>query len=162
MTGPTVATIAPDGTILVLEAGNPTAKPTPIPSRLQAFNLGANAIPFFTKQPDPYFLTLTATPNDQWQYLDIAAEYSGLLYVLSYNENTFLYRLDIYDPTQAGTTPIATTQHFNAAKLTVDFWRNVYTLNYEVLQLPEPGITEPTVSLWVPTDSYTGANGMPA
>ena len=162
MTGPTVATIAPDGTILVLEAGNPTAKPTPIPSRLQAFNLGANAIPFFAKQPDPHFLTLTATPNDQWQYLDIAAEYSGLLYVLSYNQNTFLYRLDIYDPTQADTTPIATTQHINAAKLTVDFWRSVYTLNYEVLQLPGPGITEPTVSLWVPTDAHTGANGRPA
>jgi hypothetical protein len=162
MTGPTVATIAPDGTILVLEAGDPNAKPTPIPSRLQAFNLGANAIPFFTKQPDPYFLTLTATPNDQWQYLDIAAEYSGFLYVLSYNQNTFLYRLDIYDPTQADTTPIATTQHINAAKLTVDLWRNVYTLNYEVLQLPGPGITEPTVSMWVPTASHTGANGMPA
>jgi hypothetical protein len=163
MTAPAVATIAPDGTILVLEAGDPNATPTPIPSRLQGFNLGANAIPFFTNQPDPYFLTLTATPNDQgWQYLDITAEYSGLLYVLSYNENTFLYRLDIYDPTQAGHTPIATTQHINAAKLTVDFWRNVYTLNYEVLQLPGPGITEPTVSLWVPTDSHTGAKGMPA
>ena len=85
-----------------------------------------------------------------------------MLYVLSYNENTFLYRLDIYDPTQADTTPIATTQHINAAKLTVDFWRSVYTLNYEVLQLPGPGITEPTVSLWVPTDSHTGANGRPA
>ena len=163
MTAPAVATIAPDGTILILEAGDPNATPTPIPSRLQAFNLGANAIPFFAKQSDPYFLALTATPNDQgWQYLDIAAEYSGLLYVLSYNENTFLYRLDIYDPTQLGTTPIATTQHINAAKLAVDFWRNVYTLNYEVLKLPGPGITEPTVSLWVPTDAYTGANRMPA
>jgi hypothetical protein len=163
MTTPAAATVAPDGTILVLEAGDPNAKPTPIPSRLQAFNLGANAIPFFTKQSAPYFLTLTATPNDQgWQYLDIAAEYTGLLYVLSYNDNTFLYRLDIYDPTQVGTTPISTTQDINAAKLTVDFWRNVYTLNYEVLQLPGPGITEPTVSLWVPTDSHTGANSTPA
>src|SRR5262249_15940105 len=133
------------------------------PSRIQAFNLGANAIPFFTKQPDPHFLTLTATTNDQgWQYLDIAAEYSGFLCVLSYNENTFLYRMDIYHPTQPHTTPIPTTQPINAAKLTVDFWRNVYTLNYEVLQLPGPGITEPTVSLWVPTDSCTGANCMPA
>jgi hypothetical protein len=55
MTAPAVATVAPDGTILVLEAGDPTATPTPIPSRLQAFNLGANAIPFFAKQPDPQF-----------------------------------------------------------------------------------------------------------
>jgi hypothetical protein len=165
MTAPRVATIAPDGTILVLEAGDPNANP-PIASRIQAFNLGANAVPFFPKQvdpstglPAPYFLTLTATPSDQgWQYLDIAAEYSGFIYVLSYNENTFLYRMDIYHPTQAGTAPISTTQHINAAKLTVDFWRNVYTLNYEVLHLPGPGITEPTVSLWVPTNSCTGAN----
>jgi hypothetical protein len=110
-------------------------------------------------QLDPHFLTRTATSNDQgWQYLDMAAEYSGFLYVLSYNENTFLYRMDIYHPTQEDTAPISTTQHSNAAKLTVDFWRNVYTLNYEVLQLPGNGITEPTVSLWVPTGSCTGAN----
>jgi hypothetical protein len=48
------------------------------------------------------------------------------------------------------------------AEGTVDFWRNVHTLNYEVLHLPGPGITEPTVSLWVPTNSCTGANCMPA
>jgi hypothetical protein len=31
-------------------------------------------VPFFPKQLEPYFLTLTAAPNDQgWQYLDIAA-----------------------------------------------------------------------------------------
>jgi len=64
--------------------------------------------------------------------------------------------MDIYHPTQEGTEPISTTQHINAAKLTVDFWRNVYTLNYEVLQLPGSGITEPTVSLWVPTNFCSG------
>jgi len=28
----------------------------------------------------------------------------------------------------------------NAAKLTVDFWRNVYTLNYDVLRLRAAGL----------------------
>ena len=63
-------------------------------------------------------------------------------------------RLDIYHPGQDGTAPIATTQNMNAAKLTVDFWRNVYTLNYDVLRLPGggfPGMTEPSVSLWQPS-----------
>jgi hypothetical protein len=131
----------------------------PIPSRIQAFDLGANPVRFFVKQPVPYFLTLTETPNDEgWRYLDLAVEYSGFLYVLSYNENTFVYRLDIYHPTQEGTQPISTTENINAAKLTVDFWRNVYTLNYEVLQLPRPGVTEPTVSLWTPINACTGVN----
>ncbi len=39
---------------------------------------------------------------------------------------------------------------FNAAKVTVDYWRNVYSLNYEVLTfkgaLPSNGVTEPSVS----------------
>ena len=63
-------------------------------------------------------------------------------------------RLDIYHSGQDGTAPIATTQNMNAAKLTVDFWRNVYTFNYGVLRLPGggfPGMTEPSVSLWQPS-----------
>jgi len=63
-------------------------------------------------------------------------------------------RLDTYHSGQDGTAPIATTQNMNAAKLTVDFWRNVYTLNYDVLRLPGgglPGMTEPSVSPWQPS-----------
>jgi hypothetical protein len=47
----------------------------------------------------------------------------------------------------------------NAARLTVDFWRNVYTLNYDVLRLPGgafPGLTEPSVSLWTPSTAQLG------
>ena len=110
----------------------------------------------FTKQSSPYSLTLGATdPAQGWQYLDLAVEYTGYLYVLSYNQTSFKYRLDIYHPEQADTNPISTTQNINAARLTVDFWRSVYTLNYEVLQLPggaAAGLTEPSVSLWAPCD----------
>ncbi len=58
--------------------------------------------------------------------------------------------------------PVSTTTNINAAKLAVDFWRNVYTLNYEVLPLSGPGRTEPTVSLWVPSQSCTGADCVPS
>jgi hypothetical protein len=81
-------------------------------------------------------------------------EYTGYLYVLSYNIGSNRYRLDVYHPGQATTNPITTTFDVNADKLTVDFWRNVYTLNYEVLRLPGgavPPITEPSVSLWTPS-----------
>lgn len=144
---PVASAISPDGVILILEAGN---------NRIQAFDLGANPVRHFTKQSSPYSLTLGATdPAQGWQYLDLAVEYTGYLYVLSYNRTTFVYRLDIYHPQQTDTNPISTTQNVNAARLTVDFWRSVYTLNYEVLQLPggaAAGLTEPSVSLWTPCD----------
>jgi hypothetical protein len=159
VTNPQHAAVAPDGTVLVLEAGDPIHG---IPSRVQAFNLAVNPVRFFAKQASPYFLPLTETPNDRgWAYLDLAVEYTGFIYVLSYNENNFDYRLDIYHPSQTGTKPIATTTQVNAGKIAIDFWRNVYTLNYEVLARPTPGLAEPSVSLWVPSRSCIGANCTP-
>ncbi len=143
--GPVAAAISPDGVILVLEALN---------NRIQAFDVGANPVQLFQQQTSRYFLELTATAGADTEYLDLAVEYTGYLYVLSRSQSTNLYRLDIYHPGQDGTAPIATTQNMNAAKLTVDFWRNVYTLNYDVLRLPGggfPGMTEPSVSLWQPS-----------
>jgi hypothetical protein len=143
---PRAAAISPDGVILILEAGNN--------NRLQAFDLGGNAVQFFKKQKSPYFLNLTDTAGGDTVYLDLAVEFTGYLYVLSFDQGTNDYRLDIYHPLQDGSHPISTTHDVNAARLTVDFWRNVYTLNYEVLRLPNggsPDITEPSVSLWVPT-----------
>lgn len=161
LTFPVGAVIAQDGTILVVEAGNTSVTPA-IPNRIQALDLGGNAVRYFTGQAQPYFLTLDATPNTAgWVHLDIVSEFSGLLYVLSYNTNTFVYRLDIYHPAQSSTTPISTTPNVNAGKLVVDVWRNVYTLNYEPLVLSAPGIVEPSVSLWAPSNSCVGVNCTP-
>ena len=142
---PTVTTITSDGVILILESGN---------NRIHAVDLSSNPIRHFLKQPVPYFLNFSATGGSGTQYLDIAVEFSGLIYVLSVSNS--VYRLDIYDPNQSGTNPLSTTMGFNAAKLVVDYWRNVYSLNYEVLRLPDgslpaSGITEPSVSQWIPT-----------
>ncbi len=138
---PIAASISPDGVILVLEDNN---------NRIQAFDVGGNPVPYFTHQNPPYYLQLTTTIDND--YLDLAVEFSGYLYVLS-KDGSNVHRLDIYHPSQTGTRPICTTMNVNAAKLTVDFWRGVYTLNYEVLRLPSgdiPSFTEPSVSLWVP------------
>lgn len=75
--------------------------------------------------------------------------------MLSYNQGMSQYRLDLYHPDQSDNQPIATTLGVNAARLTVDLWRNVYTLNYEALSLPgggppPSGLTEPSVSQWTP------------
>jgi hypothetical protein len=143
ITSPAAAAISPDGAILVLEGGN---------NRIQAFDLGGNPVQFFKNQSVAYFLQLNATEGNT--YLDLAVEFTGYLYVISADANNN-HRLDIYHPTQIGTRPICTTLNVNAAKLTVDFWRRVYTLNYEVLQLPNnggiPAFTEPSVSQWLPT-----------
>lgn len=148
---PVASAVSADGVILVLEAGN---------NRIQALDLGANPVRHFNKLSgpgsSPYSLTLGGTdPTQGWLYLDLAVEYTGFMYVLSFNQNSFVYRLDIYHPDQADNRPIATTMDINAARLTVDFWRNVYTLNYEVLRLPNgnaAALTEPSVSLWTPCD----------
>ena len=146
---PVAAAISSDGVILVLESGN---------NRIQAFDLGGNPVRHFPAQTgpgaSPYSLTLGGTDPKTWEYLDLAVEYTGYLYVLSYDRTSFIYRLDIYHPRQSGNQPISTTSGVNAARLTVDYWRNVYTLNYELVTLPNntpAGLTEPSVSLWVPS-----------
>lgn len=150
---PAAAAISADGVILILEAGN---------NRIQALDIGGNPVQHFTKLSgagsSPYFLPLTAT-DQRWTYLDMAVEYTGYIYVLSYRPDTFVYQLDIYHPQQSNSQPIATTTAINAARLVVDFWRNVYTLNYEVLTLPNGSsadLTEPSVSLWTPCDLGQG------
>ena len=141
---PVALSISPDGVILVLEDGFYN-------NRIQAFDLGGNPVRYFKNQDSPYFLELPATMNRI--YLDLAVEFAGYLYVLSTDSNN-VHRLDIYHRLQTGTKPIATTLNLNAAKLTVDYWRRVYALNYEVLRLPNgniPEFTEPSVSVWLPT-----------
>jgi hypothetical protein len=142
--GPTVATITADGVVLIVESGN---------NRIHAVDAFGNPVRHFTNQAEPYFLPLTATGGNETQYLDIAAEFSGLIYLLSVSNS--VYRLDIYAPDASGTTPLSTTQNLNAAKVTVDYWRNVYSLNYEVLTvdgaIPASRVTEPSISKWLPT-----------
>jgi len=162
VTAPTAAAVAPDGTILVLEAGDSQASPL-VPARIQALDIGGNPKRFFGSPPTAYTLELTETPNTAgWVYLDLAVEYGGLIYVLSHLQGT--YRLDIYQPGQAGTVPLCTTTGVNAANIAVDFWRNLYALNYEVIPVQgggTPGFTEPSISLWVPNNSCTGVNCSP-
>lgn len=144
MRSPVAAAVSSDGVILVLEGSDGN-------NRIQAFDTGGNAVPYFGKQQRPYFLQLATASNAL--YLDLAVEYSGYLYVLSRGDND-VHRLDIYHAGQAGAAPICSTVGINAARLAVDFWRSVYTLNYEVLRLPDGSIpatlTEPSISLWVP------------
>ena len=92
--------------------------------------------------------------------VDLSVESQGYLYVLKYlspASGPVLpsdYRLDIYNPDGTFLTQVA---GLAAASLHVDLWRNVFTLNCEIL--PGSGRTEPSVSQWIPSTPHVGAAG---
>lgn len=140
------ATITKDGTLLMLENGN---------SRIQAFDFGGNPVRYFINALTPYFLPLTEMPASAgWRHLDIQAEIGGLLYVLSSNTQTGHYRLSIYDKASQLQQALSVTEGIFAARIGLDHWRDLYTLNYQPITVQgsgaQPAITEPSVSLWTP------------
>jgi hypothetical protein len=95
--------------------------------------------------------------SDTLEYLDLACEPEGFIYVLSYvrpGDKRSDYRLDIYNPdgTHLARTPKegTTADGVNAAKITVDHWRTLFTLNYERISGPG-GRPEPSISQWSPS-----------
>ncbi len=85
-------------------------------------------------------------------YLDIAVEAKGYIYVLSKTAESGakpVYRLDIYNPD--GSVLLKEPQTgVNAAKLTVDQWRTMFTLNLDKFLGPDTR-TEPGISTWIPS-----------
>ncbi len=84
--------------------------------------------------------------------VDLSIEPKGYLYILKYLApvsgavQASDYRLDIYNPDGTFLTQVA---GLAAARLHVDLWRNLFTLNYEILA--GSGRTEPSVATWVPS-----------
>jgi hypothetical protein len=91
-------------------------------------------------------------------YLDVAVESKGFIYVLSYTKpksgplKPGDYRLDIYNPDGTPVSADAASHNgiVNGARMTVDQWRTLFTLNYEQM-LGASGRPEPTISQWIPT-----------
>ena len=132
-----VAVAVRDATILILEDGN---------QRIQAVDVSGNPVMLFDNGTSSI---VTLQPESGVTYLDLGVEGLGYMYVLSFvNEGTAVddYRLDIYDPQGAFLTR---TTGVAAARLAVDTFRNVYTLNYEVVA-NAPRI-EPSLSQWNPS-----------
>ena len=96
-------------------------------------------------------------------YLDVGVEAKGFIYVLSYQGTGSApsdYHLDIYNPdgTWLSRTPAnAGDPGVNGARMIVDQWRNLYTLNYEAILGPN-NRTEPSVSTWIPSTPTGGGN----
>jgi len=138
MQGPRAITVTADGTLLVLEDQN---------LRIQAFDITGNPIKYFGGQSSAVASLKAQTTRTR--YLDIGVEADGYIYVLLYTNDGSRpddYAMDIYEPD--GSWLVRTTG-VTAARMTVDLWRNVYTLNYETIYGPT-NKPEPSVSIWVP------------
>ncbi|WP_128647480.1 hypothetical protein [Pseudovibrio denitrificans] len=103
--------------------------------------------------------------DDSTRYVDFALEAKGYIYVLSYQNDGgarvphTAYSLDIHKPN--GEFLVRTPdpklhadpekmEFVAAARLVLDPFRNVFTLDYSSFQGPN-GRTEPGVSTWIPT-----------
>ena len=138
--GPVLAALDPDGTILVLENGN---------RRIQAFDLNGNSAPIFPN--NAYFVPLKDQPVRQ--YLDFAVEFKGYMFVLSIVDSggDDVFTLDIYQPTGEW---LAATTGFEAQRIAVNYRRDIFAQNSQVLTLPDstlPPRTEPSISHWIPS-----------
>ncbi|MFC6706671.1 hypothetical protein [Flexivirga alba] len=139
---PALTCIRPDQTILVLEARN---------ERIQAFSRGGHPVPAFPGTPTPYWVPLVphAPKGASVVYLSLSADVAGYAYVLSQNGNGYDpsdFHLDIYTPTGQH---LVHQQGLVAGGLTVDLWRNIYTLNFQQIAGPG-GRTEPSLSEYLP------------
>lgn len=84
------------------------------------------------------------------RYLDLAVENKGYVYVLmEVGNSTPVFMLDIYNP-DGSVLLTEPQQGVNAARLTVDQWRTLFTLNYDLFLGPNQR-TEPGISTWIPS-----------
>jgi hypothetical protein len=135
--GPVALALAPFDSILVLENLN---------RRIQALDVFGNPLPYF---PDERATLPLVSEDRAPTYLDLAVDFEGYLYVLLYlGSGTEIsdYRLDLYAPDGAY---LSGTPGVNAARIAVDRWRSVYTLDYSTLLGPGQR-TEPGVSVYAP------------
>jgi len=134
--GPVALSLSPSGQVLVLEAIN---------ARIQAVDVYGNPVGYFNGDA---CLALPAQ-SQAVTYLDLAVDHAGYLYVLLYlgqGDAPADYRVDVHAPDGRY---LSTSVGVNAARIAVDRWRNLYTLNYE--SFPGPGQrTEPGISVYIP------------
>ncbi|MBI1771872.1 MAG: hypothetical protein HYR68_05920 [Burkholderiales bacterium] len=125
-------------------------------TNVQTFLVQKNASGSLEGQQLIATMALKKEADENLEYLDIACEPEGFIYVLSYlrpGDTAKAYRLDIYNPDGSHLTRTPKNPDepgVNAAKIAVDHWRTLFTLNYESYSGPG-GRTEPSISQWAPS-----------
>ncbi len=169
LSSPVAIAITHDGVVLILEGAA---------FRIAAFDLNGNPVAYFEASassrrsfiqgpfadaPDPYRLPL----DDTLTYLDLAVDGAGQMYVLSYSGDGAApsdYRVDVLTPSGQ---PVTTTTGVNVPRFAVDYWRSLFTGNFDALADsasgqpridPALGVAEPSVSRFDPFNP-TGTGG---
>jgi hypothetical protein len=140
---PAGVAVTPNGTVLILENATETSE-----GRVQAMDYLGDPVNAFEGGTSPY-LRLKAE-QDKVTHLDVASEVGGYIYVLKYlgeGGRVQDYRLDIYAPNGLF---VSQTVAVNAGKMCVSLWRELFTLNFNIVAGPW-GRTEPSVSEWIPS-----------
>lgn len=140
-----------DGVIIVLEAGA---------NRMQAFDVNGSPVEYFGSGAEKSSLQQMHGSTSDTR-LSIGVDGSSYLYVLSYTGSGSAasnYRIDVY---KADGTFIVAPTGINAAAFDVDYWRNLFALNYAVVTTtdgttpytdPTLGRVQPSLSIFVPSN----------
>lgn len=148
-----------NGIVLVLEQG---AK------RIQAFNTAGAPTQYFTPNgSDPsYYLDLSEHLGDT-TFLGFGVDGTGYIFVHGYNgdgSSPDQYGISVYNTVGENVVPFA--NNINAAGMTVDYWRDVFTQDFVPVQqssggayIGPNGYAQPAVSIWIPN---TPGNASPA
>lgn len=126
---------------------------------LSAFDTEGNPVPRFAGGAST--VALRTEGSAVVRVVDVSVESRNYVFVLKYLAPrsgavpASAYRLDIHNPDGSFLTQVA---GLAAAALHVDLWRNVFTLNYEIVV--GSGRTEPSVSKWIPS-TPPGLTGPP-
>lgn len=134
--GPVATANTSNGTMLVLEQDN---------ARVQAVDGYGNPVACFAGSP-VFRLRAETVPV---RYQDLAVGPGDTVYVLLYLGNSPSAQDCFLDLYRADGTFLSRTAGVAAARLAVDSWGRVYTLNYEAFTGPG-GRLEPSVSQWLP------------
>lgn len=144
-----------DGRLLTLESDSTSAALAGAAARVQAVDPYGNPVNAFAGSTSSVFSLKAETSSVT--YLDVGVESQGYVYVLKYlgdGSAASDYLLDIYQPDG---TFLTQTSGIAAARLAVSLWRDVYTLNYEMVA--DADRTQPSASWWIPSVPATATRG---
>lgn len=142
LSGPAAVGVAPNGAVLVLDAGN---------ARVQAFDVYGSVNNIYKDASGNPVNSFALKSTNATRYLDMAIEAAvGYVFVLYFENDGSQpsdYVLDIYTKDGAYLTQ---TRGMNVARIALDYWRNVYSLNFESITGPNSRL-EPSISQWIPS-----------
>ena len=137
---PQALTISRSGAILILQGQNAAMS-------IKAFDVYGNPWPYFANGTSLSFPLASVDADAKW--LDIAIDDTELIFILSYTGTGLSqndYHLDIYD--KNGNRIVRNTG-IAVARMTVDKFRRLYSLNQETIK--GSPIVEPSASVWLPS-----------